>query len=209
MRRGASRLQNSRMSVLGAIIAGGKGERLGGDKPLAPFRGRTLIEAVIERAAPQVDALALNVIATRVPRLRELFRDRFEFVCDTEAGDIGPLAGILASLLWAKGHDATWLATFPADTPFLPRDLVGQLLESAPAAAHDGARIQGLCAIWPIDGYQHLLDAVRDNGLRSPRDAIILLGGKACKIRREEHAFFNVNSPDDLAQAERIAAHSS
>src|ERR1700723_2202755 len=109
------------MQIAGVIIAGGKGVRLGGGKPARAFGRSTLLDAVIARARPQVDALALNVRAAESER----YRDRgLELFTDSEEGDIGPLAGILAGLEWAERRGAIWLATFPADTPFLPRDLV-------------------------------------------------------------------------------------
>jgi molybdopterin-guanine dinucleotide biosynthesis protein A len=192
------------MRIAGVIIAGGKGARLGGNKPLRAFGQSTLLDAVIARARPQVDELALNVSAVELER----YRDRsLELLTDSEDGDIGPLAGILAGLEWAERRGAIWLATFPADTPFLPRDLVSRLLASGnAAAAHDGKRLHGLCAIWPVRARAELLRAVREEGIRSLHGAMTHLGGRECVISGDVHAFFNVNTPEDLAAAERILA---
>jgi molybdopterin-guanine dinucleotide biosynthesis protein A len=198
-------LRFERMDIAGVIIAGGKGTRLGGGKPLRPFGMSTLLDAVVARVRPQVEELALNVSVTD----RERYLDRgVELLTDGEAGDIGPLAGILASLEWAERRGAKQLATFPADTPFLPRDLVRRLLQCSggAVAAHDGERLHGLCAIWPIDARAELRRAVREEGVRSLRHAISHVGGKECVIDGPPHAFFNVNTPDDLATAERILA---
>ena len=190
------------MKIAGVIIAGGKGARLGGEKPLHPFGRSTLLDAVIVRVRPQVEELALNVRADR----SEHYRDRgLELLKDGEDGDVGPLAGILAGLEWAERRGAVWLATFPADTPFLPRDLVGRLLASGGvAAAHDGERLHGLCAIWPVKDRAALLRAVRQEGVRSLHGAMMHLGGGACVFDIDARAFFNVNTPDDLTMAERI-----
>ena len=192
------------MQIAGIIIAGGKGARLGGDKPLRAFGQSTLLDAVIARARPQVDELALNVSEVELER----YRDRsLELLTDSEDGDIGPLAGILAGLDWAERRGAIWLATFPADTPFLPRDLVRRLLGSGKAAAaHDGKRLHGLCAIWPVRARTELLRAVREEGIRSLHGAMTHLGSRECVISGNVHAFFNVNTPEDLAAAERILA---
>lgn len=192
------------MQIAGVIIAGGKGTRLGGDKPLRAFGRSTLLDTVIARARPQVDELALNVSAVGLER----YRDRgLELLKDVEQGDIGPLAGILAGLEWAERRGAIWLATFPADTPFLPRDLVSRLRTSGrAAAAHDGERLHGLCAIWPVNRRTELLRAVREEGVRSLSGALRRLDGGECVFHGAAHAFFNVNTPEDLAVAKRILA---
>jgi len=197
------------MRIAGVIIAGGKGTRLGGDKPLRPFAQATLLDAVIQRVRPQVDALALNVSAAAFPRYRGY---DLELIADEERGDIGPLAGVLAGLHWAQLQRAEWLATFPADTPFLPYDLVSRLRISArgfaPAAACDSSGLHGLCALWPTAAQSQLLEAVRNANLRSLREALTRLGGSECAFAGDADAFFNVNTPEDLARAERLAATS-
>lgn len=192
------------MQIAGIIIAGGQGARLGGDKPLRAFGRSTLLDAVIARVRPQVDELALNVSVAS----RERYRDRgLELVCDAEEGDIGPLAGVLAGLAWAEQRGAAWLATFPADTPFLPRELVKLLLApGGAAAAYDGERLHGLCALWPILARAVLVRAVREEGVRSLGQALACVGGRECVIDCGAHAFFNVNTPQDLAAAEHILA---
>lgn len=193
------------LQVAGVIIAGGSGTRIGGDKPLRAFGQSTLLDAVIARVRPQVDELALNVSAAASERYRD---HGIELLEDHEEEDIGPLAGILAGLAWAERCGAIWLATVPADTPFLPRDLVSLLLacSDGAAAAHDGQRLHGLCAIWPVRVRAELSRAVREEGIRSLRQAIARLGGRECIIDRGPHAFFNVNTPQDLEAAERILA---
>ena len=200
------------MDIVGVIVAGGKGVRLGGDKPLRAFGGATLLEAVIERAKPQVEQLAVNAPRDALPRYRALLGNDFALLNDDEPGDVGPLAGILSGLAWAEQRRASWLATFPADTPFLPRDLVKRLLASArgsvPVAVHDGERLQGLCAVWPVGSHAALRDAVRTSDMRSLHRAIAHLGGIACVFEGDATDFMNVNTPEDLREAERLLAKS-
>lgn len=198
------------MEIVGVIVAGGQGQRLGGDKPLHAFGQATLLDTVIDRVKPQVDALAINVPRDAVSRYRAHLGDDFTLLNDYEPGDIGPLAGILSGLQWAEQQGAAWLATFPADTPFLPRDLVSRLLASSPGpvpiAAHDGTRLHGLCAIWPVGARAVLLDSVRNHNVRSLYQAVTHLGGGECLFADGPDAFFNVNTAEDLANAERLAA---
>ena len=200
------------MEIVGVIVAGGKGMRLGGDKPLHVFAGATLLEAVIERARPQVEQLAINAPNEALPRYQARLGNGFEFLSDDEPGDIGPLAGILAGLDWAERRHASWLATFPTDTPFLPRDLVKRLLAASrgwmPVAAHDGKQLHGLCAVWPVRARAALREAVRKRQMRSLRQAIAHLGGIECVFEDGATDFMNVNTPEDLREAERILAKS-
>ena len=109
------------MKITGVILAGGRGQRLGGiDKGLAPYRGRPLIEWVIERIEPQVDEFVIN--ANRSP---ERYAAYGVPVIPDVLGDFpGPLAGLHAGLVRAS-HD--WVLTIPCDTPSLPRDLVARM----------------------------------------------------------------------------------
>jgi molybdopterin-guanine dinucleotide biosynthesis protein A len=196
------------MEIVGVIVAGGKGLRLGGDKPLHVLGGMTLLEAVITIARPQVEDLAINVPKDASAQYRALVGIDFPLLSDDEPGDVGPLAGVLAGLDWAEQRGASWLATFPADTPFLPLDLVKRLLAasrgSTPVAAHDGQQLHGLCAVWPVRARAWLRDAVRNEQMRSLREAIAYLGGSECLVAAGATAFMNVNTPEDLREAERI-----
>lgn len=111
----------ARQRVTGLILAGGRGSRMdNADKGLAPFRGRAMIEQVIERFAPQVDELIVN--ANR--NLDEYGGFGYRVVADTIEGFAGPLAGLLCGL---EAASCPLVATAPCDSPFLPLDLVARL----------------------------------------------------------------------------------
>src|ERR1700733_4552872 len=127
LQRGRSRqdrqaLRPQALKPWGIVLAGGASSRMGALKPLMPFRGAALIDAVIARAAPQVSLLGIDVSRDEEP----LFRARYggAVVPDVFAQKLGPLCGIVTGLQWSE---TGWLATFPCDAPFLPRDLVAQL----------------------------------------------------------------------------------
>jgi molybdopterin-guanine dinucleotide biosynthesis protein A len=192
----------------GLVLAGGAATRIGGDKALLPFADGTLLDAVIARAGDQVSTLALNV-----PRDREAdYRARYPthtVIVDDFAKGTGPLAGVIAGLDWLSAlNGPQWLATFPCDTPFLPRDLVAQLMDGArdvPVFARDEARMHGVCALWPVACVQRLRERVEQGKLRSAVSAMEALGGETRLIRTPAHAFFNVNTRDELATAECLA----
>lgn len=203
--------------IVGVVLAGGLGRRMGGgDKALVALGGRHLLDRVIERFAPQVGPLVLN--ANGDPARFETFG--LPVAADPVAGHPGPLAGLLAGMRWAETHrpGARHVATAAADTPFLPLDLVARLAASLDGADPDGIAVpvtatgtHQVCALFPIS----LADALEE----------ALVGGAARKVMAwiERHPvrhvafgpleggldpFFNVNTLEDLAAAEDwIAAH--
>lgn len=116
-------------AVTGLVLAGGQGRRMGCvDKGLQSFRGRPMVEWVIERLRPQAGTLLIsanqNLDAYRAFGLT--------VVPDEIAGYAGPLAGLHAGL---RHCTTPWLATAPCDSPFVPADLVARLGEAAIAAS--------------------------------------------------------------------------
>ncbi len=196
--------------IAGVVLAGGAGSRIGGDKALLPFGGATLLDAVLARARPQVGVLAVSVPRASAPAYRAHLGKELPLLFDAGTQSIGPLAGIVAGLQWlAERNGPRRLASFPCDTPFLPRDLVAQLLAGAtsgPVAAKDRTGLHGVCALWPLGCLPRLKSGVEDGSLRSIRSALDALGGTTCEIACDENAFFNVNTREDLAKAEAMAA---
>lgn len=113
--------------VTGIILAGGLGRRMGSvDKGLQPLHGRPMVEHVIERFAPQVDAILVNANrnAEAYATLLEASGRGGSVVPDAVGGYSGPLAGLHAGL---SAANTDLVATVPCDSPFLPRDLVARL----------------------------------------------------------------------------------
>ncbi|KAA9010743.1 molybdenum cofactor guanylyltransferase MobA [Histidinibacterium aquaticum] len=188
------------MQISGVILAGGTARRMGGgDKGRLEISGVSLLVRVIQRLEPQVAGLALS--ANGAP---ERFADLGLPVMPDETPDRGPLAGVLAGLDWARGQGADALVTAPADTPFLPADLVPRLRRAGPVAiAHSGGRDHPTCGLWAValaPLLRERLDA-GDRRLMAFADA----AGAARAEFDDDRAFFNVNTPEDLARAEALA----
>jgi molybdopterin-guanine dinucleotide biosynthesis protein A len=171
---------------------------MGEHKPLMPFRGAALIDAVIARAKPQLAALAINV----APPMANTYRERFDEIIlpDAYAETLGPLCGIITGLMWSP---ADWLAAFPCDTPFLPHDVVAQLAKHAVSGPVVAKGAQA-CGLWPKSCLARLKQGVEDGTLRSVLRAVEVLDGKVIDIAAGEHAFFNINTPDYLKIAEHL-----
>lgn len=196
--------------IAGVLLAGGQSRRMGGgDKTLRMLGGRSILARVIERARPQVAALALN--ANGEP---ERFREyALPVIADSVPGFAGPLAGILAGLDWMASAvpAASLLASLATDAPFLPLDLVQRLFEGRRreraelACAASNGRSHPVFGLWPLSLREALRHALRDEEIRkvdrfTGRYRMTIVDFPAVPV----DPFFNANRPEDLTAAERL-----
>ena len=198
--------------IVGVILAGGQARRMGaGDKALVELGGKTLLERTLERATPQVDELLINANgdpARFAPFHRQILPDAIQ-------GHLGPLAGILTGLEWMKANrpDARWLASFPCDTPFFPRDLVARLVDKAQservlvAVAMSGGRRHSVFAVWSADINETADGVLLQRSLRKMDDFIDSLPHARVEFPIEPFdPFFNINTFEDLRRAEELVS---
>jgi len=192
--------------VIGFILAGGTSRRMGGSpKGLLPIKGEPMLAHVIRRFERQVDALYLN---SNLPL--DAFADfDMEVVADLVGASDGPLAGLITALRTTGTHhpDVSWVATIPWDCPFLPLDLVERLAAHVEpgggAFAKSGSQRHPLAALWSVDLLPQL-EAAFAEGMRSATAWAEDIGVKEVAFPAEPaDPFFNVNSREDLAEAER------
>lgn len=204
-------MTTERPETLCVVLAGGLGRRMGGgDKPMREIGGRTILDHVIERLEGQSDGLILN--ANGDP-------DRFArfglpVVADTIEGYPGPLAGILAALEWTAANRPSieWVVSAAGDCPFLPRDLVARLQQARSAEGADlavaasGGQAHPVIGLWKVALRDELRHALVDEDLRKIDrwTARYRLATVAWPVEPVD-PFFNANTVDDLAEAERLA----
>ncbi|MFZ0421918.1 MAG: molybdenum cofactor guanylyltransferase MobA [Xanthobacteraceae bacterium] len=199
-------------STLGLVLAGGLARRMGGgDKARIKIGGLTILQRVLDCIAPQCSDVIIN--ANGDPAR---FADTgLPVVADSVPDFAGPLAGILAGLDWAAVHAAQteWLLSVPGDCPFLPKDLVARLHEARFAAgtplacARSGDWRHPVVALWPVALRDDLRRALIDEDLHkieiwTARHGVAIATWPAEPL----DPFFNVNTPEDAALAEQIAA---
>ena len=196
--------------TLGAILAGGLARRMGGgDKALRTVGGQAVLARLITRLAPQVTRLILN--ANGDPARFGSFG--LPMVGDDVPDRPGPLAGVLAGLDWAARFmpGVPWVVTAPGDAPFLPEDFVARLHDglggAVLACAASGGRTHPVAALWPVALRHDLRRALMEEGVRKV-GAYVGRHGAAVVEWPVGHVdpFFNVNTPADLADADRLAA---
>lgn len=198
-------------SVVGLILAGGLARRMGGgDKAMLRVGGRPILARVVAGLRPQCTSIVLNANGDPA-RFAEF---GLPVIADTVEGFVGPLAGILAGLEWMAVHrpDAKTLLSVPADCPFLPSDLLTRLdtarcKEGVPlACAGSGGWRHPVVALWPVALRDDLREALK-NGQRKIETWMARHGAAvATWPDRPFDPFFNVNTPEDVVEADRVAA---
>jgi molybdopterin-guanine dinucleotide biosynthesis protein A len=195
----------------GVLLAGGLARRMGGgDKPMRTIGGRTILDRVIARLAPQCDGLILN--ANGNPARFATFG--LPVIADTVRDFPGPLAGILAALDWTAANrpDVGWILSAAADCPFLPRDLVARLQQgrieqdAQLAVAASAGQTHPVIGLWSVRLREELRHALVKEDIRkidrwTARYRLATVTWPAEPL----DPFFNANTMDDIAEAERLA----
>jgi molybdenum cofactor guanylyltransferase len=194
--------------IAGVILAGGLARRMGGgDKGLIALGGKPILAHVIEKLRPQVNALIINANG----EAERFAAYGLPVVADSITGSAGPLAGVLAGLDWAAGKGFDFIATAATDTPFFPRDLVRRFGDGVKAAqaqlavAASGGRHHPVFGLWSVELRDDLRRAVTEEGIRKVEDWTKRQRLTTVAFDDQPYdPFFNVNRPEDLAQAEII-----
>ena len=185
--------------IAAVILAGGRGERLGGvNKALLEIGGRRLIDR------------ALAVVRGCDPIVLSVGRADFELegpihVADLASDYAGPLTGVAAAVAQLLDDPPELLLSLAVDTPFFPADFLTRglpLMEGAAAvlAAYDGQDYP-TNAIWRFEVLRDLPARVRDG--TAPRSLKRLAEGLgAVRLDYSEFAaedpFLNANTPEEL-----------
>jgi molybdenum cofactor guanylyltransferase len=174
--------------ILGAVLAGGRSTRFGGDKAAALLAGRPLIEHAFAALAPHCGAV---VVAGR---------DWPEAVtvADRPAPDMGPLGGLAGALHHAAAIGARAVLSVGCDTPHLPFALLAGL-----AARDDAAFVAALpvIGIWPAALAEALEAFVATDPRRSIRGWAATCGAMAI----DGPQLANVNTLADLQGLAAVA----
>lgn len=183
----------------------------GGDKARIEIGGVSILDRVLATLSAQCPRLVIN--ANGDPA-------RFEdtglpVVPDDVQGHPGPLAGVLAGLDWlaAQKLGIEWMVSVPGDCPFLPDDLVERLHAARReagvplACARSGEWRHPVVALWPVALRADLRQALVEQDMRkievwTARHGIAIADWPAEPV----DPFLNVNTPEDVARAEQIAA---
>jgi molybdopterin-guanine dinucleotide biosynthesis protein A len=193
-------------SVSVAILAGGQSSRMGTNKALVRVGGKPIVERIVERVRPLSDDL---ILVTNRP-------EAYAWIGLPTFGDLvpnkGPLGGLYSALSAAQGPHTLVVS---CDQPFLNVDLLRYLIELR----------EGFDVVVPLapDGYPQSMHAVYGKACLDPirakldADRLKVIGffgevtvrevpaEEIAAIDPDRLSFVNINTPEDLAEAERLA----
>lgn len=192
------------MSITGVVLAGGQGRRMGGvDKGLVDFLGKPLVAHVIQRLNPQVDEILIN--ANREMERYAAFGH--PVIQDDIEGFAGPLAGLHKGMSVAK-HP--YVLTVPCDSPLLPMNLVGRLMnglierDADLAVAKTGTQAHPVFCLCRKSLLPNL-ESFLQNGGRKIDAWYSALEVVEIHFNDNPQAFANVNTPEELQCLEQAA----
>ena len=193
----AMSLDSSSLPCSILLLAGGRGQRMGGqDKGLLPWRGQPLIAHLQGLARPLTDDLIIS--CNRNHHLYAPYAD--QLVSDDSPDFPGPLAGIRAGLAAARHAH---LLILPCDVPNIDVRLLTDLRETArhhpelPVMVRHGEFWEPLICIIPTH-LQTEVERAWDAGERSPRKILLQLGGVGLECAANDPRLANLNTPELL-----------
>jgi molybdopterin-guanine dinucleotide biosynthesis protein A len=190
------------------IQAGGQSSRMGEDKALKTFLGRPLIQRVIERVAPIADEM---IVTTNHPENYSFLN--VPLIPDLKPGR-GPLGGLYTAIASAS-HP--FVAVVACDMPFASAiflDAATKLMIQEEADVVIAKNEAGYEPIHAVYRRETCLPAI-ENAINADQWKVIiwfpevkvrvLTTDEIKKYDPSGLAFWNVNTPEEFAEAEKIA----
>jgi molybdopterin-guanine dinucleotide biosynthesis protein A len=191
------------LRLTGAILAGGFSRRLRQDKATLRLGGKPLALRVASALAPLVTTcwLVTNHPLAHLNLGLPLITDLRPFQ--------GPAGGLLTALFFAR---TPWVLVAAVDNPFLTPSLLAKLAACAACTARTAVVCRSPRGLEPFPGVYavRLLPALRDflQTDRSPTRFLktfrpqVVSESEVLALDPESRSFFNLNTPQELAQAE-------
>lgn len=171
-------------------MAGGKSSRMGTNKALLVYKGKRLIDRVVEIILPLVDEVVISSNET-LPYLP------YPFITDAVEA-IGPMGGLQACL---GKSISEWNLIIPCDAPYLSVALYQQMLQHTTAVdavipKHADGKIEPLIGLYN----RRLIPLIDEQVARGDYKLINLLHRARVYYfeTEEQFQFRNMNYPDDL-----------
>ena len=171
--------------ILGAVLAGGRSSRFGGDKALAELGGHTLLALAVDALSGLCDhVIVVGRETAPAPTLP-----------DWPGPHLGPLGGLAAALHFAQDEGYETVLTCGVDAVMLPDNLL-EMLAPAPAfVAH-----QPVIGLWPASATTVVETLLHSDDKHSMRRLTEMLGARAVEPPKPVP---NINTPQDLSALNR------
>jgi len=179
-------------AITGIILAGGKSSRMGTDKGMMFYKGRPMIQHILD---PMAKICQRILIVTSNP-MYGMFG--FELVKD-EKPDYGPVMGVLSGL---RRSDTELNLVLSCDAPFVNFELMKQLIRNSDdtdvVAASSSVGVHPLIAVYRQNCITAFEQAVKqdEHRLRTVLDQLEVQEFKA--EGKDEELLRNLNTKEDL-----------
>ena len=192
-------------NILGVILAGGKSKRFGEDKSKVKLNGKILLEHTLDKIKSKFNK-------TIIVSNNEILKDTIT-IKDCVDGQLGPLVGVLSAMKWIKknNYSYSWLATFPCDTPFFNISIIDKFFDAMNLKssllyfAKSGEKRHNIFGLWSIKLIETLEKDIIENKYRKVEKWANKIGVETINIPYKElDPFFNINTKEDLVEAEKI-----
>lgn len=185
--------KQKKVNICGGIIAGGKSSRMGTDKGLQTFKGKSLILYPIETLKPFCSEFLIssnNIVYHQF---------KFPLVKDV-VSDCGPIGGLLSLL---KKTSKEYLFLLACDMPYVTSETIKSLLEGIDSAEcivpKIGDKIEPLCAIYSKSLISKIEKQIT-TGDYSMHTLIMNSARKFVHFEEESNEFKSINAPEDIIE---------
>ena len=192
-------------NILGVILAGGKSKRFGQEKSQVKLGDKTLLEHSLSKLKPKFDKI---LIVTNNNTIKD-----YTTINDSIDGQLGPLVGVLSAMKWIKKNSFSynWIATFPCDTPFFNISIIEEFFEASKLNDNllyfvkSNEKRHNIFGLWSLKLIEILEKDIIENNYRKVEKWANKIGVKTINVPYDDiDPFFNINTKEDLIEAEKI-----
>lgn len=191
------------------VLCNGTSKRFGSNKMLADLVGKPLLMHTIENIMPYVSDLALN---GELDAEYDVFNlPVFPDAITERLGKLGPLAGVLTAMEWAKELGCMRVLTLSGDAPFVPDDWAEKLSQTPDdiiAIPNVDGQNHQICGLWPVALASDLRLFLQAGESYRVKDFLAVHRMQIVAFHKQGviDPFFNVNTREDMKVAEQILA---
>ena len=192
-------------NIIGIILAGGKSSRFGEDKSNIRLGNKTLLDHTIDKIEKEFG----EILIISNNKNYNFKNKKIYTVKDCIEGQLGPLAGILTAMKWAKENKKNykWIASFPCDTPFFDTKLISKLKLKTKETSKkliflsSGKKRHNIFGLWSIDLIETLEKDIKNN-FRKVEIWADKVGYESININTEKFdKLLNINTKEDFEKA--------
>jgi molybdopterin-guanine dinucleotide biosynthesis protein A len=192
-------------NILAVVLAGGKSRRFGSNKSEIMLKDKKLIDHTLEKLETKFKKIIIIS--------NELNFKNYTTIKDCVDGQLGPLAGVLSAMKWAKinNNNFNWIATFPCDTPFFNISIIEKFKKESKKKDNKlyfvkaKNKFHNIFGLWSMELIDQLEKDLVINEERKVENWANKVGVKTINVEDEKYdTFFNINTKEDLKHAANI-----